>query len=295
MFEPPQRVNAGQASTPEPVSAEAMGELLFADAPHEPQGADQRAPGAQATMTIDDALGPDVTVPGPPEADQGQTRRTDLDDLIAHPDYANAQSTLRRLGQNGVVSTVAVGEASREASLAVGLGLAESLKHSGAQVLVVDMMIESATLHHLVGVAGEPGLTDVLARRVALRDAMNAPDELGGIRVLTTGATSADPVADLALLNQANMADLLEQAAGQVHAVVFLGGSIDQTVRHDDALAAVGGLIIGTDEPAGLPLGEQESQRLAQMSCPVLGLISINDALTSNGQPAQDDASHQSL
>ncbi len=276
----------------DPSGAGELGELLFDDSDSGGPALPQPKPGSHTTMSIDDALGPDLGVPSPAKKVQSQTRRSDLDELVAHPDYTNLQSTLRRLGQSGLVSAFAIGESGHESSLAVGLGLAEDLKDSGAKVLVVDMMIEAPTLHHLIGVPGEPGLTDVLAGRVHLADVVTEPSGLGGIKALTVGTTSTDPVSDLALVNRSSLSELLMQASGLVHAVVLLGGGIDDAARHDDALAAVGGMIIGTDEPAGLPLDEQLTHRLAMLSVPVLGLISINDALSSASRQA--DVDHQS-
>lgn len=294
-----------ESSEPEPVSAEpptpqtaAMLQAAATPPPvTTPQALVSQASGT--VMSIDEALGapaPETAtgtydaVPAAVQTDQTRVRRSDLADLVAHPDYSSVMSALRRLGQDGPAACVSIGEAGHEGSLAVGLGLAETLQDSGAKVLVVDMMLDTPTLHQLIGQPIGPGLTDVLSGAARLAQAAVEPPGLGGLKVLAAGTMEPDQVTNRALLNHANIANLISQAAGLAHVIVFLGGSVEEAARHDDALAQMGGLVVGTDEPAGAPLDDRLAERLDQLSTSVLGLVSINDALTTNrtsaGSPA---------
>lgn len=253
-------------------------------------GASPAVPGSEFKneTPLEPPMPPVSTVPAPDSltASKGdgpkqRLRPQDASELVVHPDYTRVLSVIRRLSQEGTATCVAVGESSREESLAVGLGLTEALQDSGARVLIIDMILDDPGLHKLVDQPVGPGLTDVLAGRADLAQTMTEAAVSEGLLVLVAGTGTDDPMATQALLTSDNISNLVDQADGLVHAIVFLGGNIADAAARDAELGSLGGLVVGTGQYAGMSVGERTGDELNQFSSSVLGIVSISEALTA--------------
>lgn len=127
--------------------------------------------------------------------------RARFDDV--YPAYATAGRLFHRL-RNEVLASLRPGDqvlvvagASRGlGSTLVAANLAAALARTGAEVVLVcahlpDSIAAAAPAARLLGVAAVPGLSDVLAGKVALDEAVQPATRTPGLRVLTTGGTAS--------------------------------------------------------------------------------------------------------
>ncbi len=130
----------------------------------------------------------------------GSTRAR-FDDV--YPPYATAGRMFNRL-RNEVLASLRPGDqvlvvagASRGvASTLVAANLAAALARAGSEVVLVcahlpDSMVTAAPASRLLGVAAVPGLSDVLAGKVALDTAIQRAPRTPNLLVLTTGGTAS--------------------------------------------------------------------------------------------------------
>lgn len=97
--------------------------------------------------------------------------------------------------------------------------LAVTLAQQGRNVVLIDADMRRGELHRLFGVAGEPGLSNVLLGYSTLAEAMHEVDIDGvRLRVIPTGAYPPTPAE---LLGSARMSSLLEDLAATHDAVII--------------------------------------------------------------------------
>jgi capsular exopolysaccharide synthesis family protein len=100
------------------------------------------------------------------------------------------------------------------------VNLALTLAQRGIRVLIVDADLRRGVVHHLLDVPRQPGLTEVLAGAIPLSAALHTVqvEEGGPLRILTTGAVPANPVATL---ESQEMARLLTHLREQFEVVIL--------------------------------------------------------------------------
>ena len=132
----------------------------------------------------------------------------------------------------------------------LAIGLAQALAESGRRTLLVDGDLGLANVDIQLGLDAERDLGDVLAGRVALREAATAYRP-GGFDVLA-GRSGSGSLAELApeKLGQVTAA-LHDLAAGYDQVILDLGAGIDGTVRRLARRAAVC-LVVINEEPTSL-------------------------------------------
>ena len=151
-----------------------------------------------------------------------------------YPPHGIAGRTFHRL-RNEVLASLAdggpatggqlivVAGASRGlAATLVAANLAAALARSGSEVVLVcaqppDSLTESLAATGMLGVAAVPGLSDVLAGKVGLDEAVQRAPRIPSLRVLTTGGTAS---AGGLLQSQALRDTLAKLRAGVEYAVV---------------------------------------------------------------------------
>ena len=212
--------------------------------------------------------------------------------LIVETDVQAMLSRLTRMGGAQRTSRwICVGETTRDASIAAGLGLAEELRSHGAQVLLVDIMVDRPFLDALFDLDGNLGLLNVLKGSASLARASQ--------RVANIDRLSAIPVGDPSLIDHPNeveellngwgMRSIIIQATATFDAVVIVGGTIDDIGGLHTLLQESDGIVVGTERPVGQPIGASKAERLLSMPVATLGLVSM-DGGQAAGAIAPDDA-----
>ncbi|BCJ44423.1 hypothetical protein GCM10010168_12370 [Actinoplanes ianthinogenes] len=90
---------------------------------------------------------------------------------------------------------VVTGTSRGSASTLVAANLAAALARTGGDVVLIgahlpDSVVDAAPLARMLGVAATPGLSDLLAGRVALSRALQRTPRIPSLRVITTGGTA---------------------------------------------------------------------------------------------------------
>jgi capsular exopolysaccharide synthesis family protein len=154
--------------------------------------------------------------------------------------------------------------------------LAFTLAQRSVKVVLVDADVRRGVLHHLFDVKREPGLTDVLAGRVQLDDALQEVrvKEGGTLHFLTSGRVPANPIA---LLESPAMGDLLARLANHFDAVILDAPPINMLTDAAVLSAKADGVIIvvraGVTQSDAL---EYAMQQLQLVRARVLGVV-LND------------------
>ena len=204
---------------------------------------------------------------------------------LSEPDFDALVSRLRRT-HKGSISCVCFGEASRDAALATGLGLAVALQANGYQVLVIDALLEAPALDGLLDIPADPGLLDVLAGSVPLKRAQHALPTMGDLRALTVGngRILAERRQTDELVNGWGMRRLLAETEPLYDATVFIGGTLADARRLDLVLRETTGMVIGTEQKAGEPARDQLADAMDALPGKQLALISLNEALAARAK-----------
>lgn len=156
--------------------------------------------------------------------------------------------------------------------------LAITMARQGTRTLLVDADLRKGLLHHLFGVAQEPGLTHVLVGRAALEEAVH-PVTLNGegepsLYVLATGAFPPNPAE---MLGSSRMHALVEQMRSRFDLVIFDAPPVNLVT---DA-AVLGTMVDGTLLVARAGTTDREALhhaagQLQHLRARVIGLI-LND------------------
>lgn len=102
-----------------------------------------------------------------------------------------------------------------EGKSTVAVNLAHVMAMSGMRVLLIDSDLRAPSVHRILGLEGEAGLTTVLIGQAELADVTQSAG-VDGLDVLTAGAIPPNPSE---LLGSAAMADLLDDVARRYEAV----------------------------------------------------------------------------
>nr|WP_298154056.1 polysaccharide biosynthesis tyrosine autokinase [uncultured Pseudoxanthomonas sp.] len=96
--------------------------------------------------------------------------------------------------------------------------LAVTIAQTGQRVLLIDADMRRGTLHDAVGVRWENGLSDVIAGRIALDDAVRRVAGAENLSFLSRGAIPSNPSE---LLMHGNFSDLLKRVSGEYDIVLI--------------------------------------------------------------------------
>ena len=200
-------------------------------------------------------------------------------------DFETLAMQLRQLSK-GPMTCVCVGEASRDASLATGLGLAVALQADDVQVLVVDAQLEAPSLDGLLDIPADPGLLDVLAGSAPLKRAQHSLAAMGYLRALTLGNSRllTDRQRTEELVNGWGMRRLLTETGPLFGATIFIAGTLADAKRLDLLVRESTGIVVGTEQPSGEHPRHLLADALASLPGRTLGLISLDEALAGRAK-----------
>jgi Mrp family chromosome partitioning ATPase len=274
----------GEALSQDDIDDPAAGWQIDAGVEHRDEQRDETAddsgfeiaPPAPDDPEMPDADALDTTPPAEPSEPPA---------LVSEADFEPLLQRLRQSREGRAVSVVCLGEAGRDASLAIGFGLTDELQSRGIRVLVVDMLLEDPAIDRLLGLSPRPGLLDILAEQATLDEAARGITGLGTMRALTVG--HQDDLADRRrtneLINGWSMQQLLNDAGTDYDATVIIGGTLDDARRLNLALQQTDGIVIGTEKIVGEPAGPGLDAHLAGLPAEVLALISVDAAFAADG------------
>jgi Mrp family chromosome partitioning ATPase len=203
-----------------------------------------------------------------------------------------ALATLRADDQVIVVAGATRGTA----STLVAANLAASLGRSGSEVVLVcahlpENLLDTAPAIRLLGVRATPGLSDVLAGKVSLDEAVQRAPRNPWLRVLTTGGTASAA----GLLQSAALRDTLDRLRGEAEFIVIEAPS---TAASADAqslasLADVAILVVELRRTAHAEVVDAAEQ-LRRVGTPLLGAVVmprlVAEAPPVTGRPAHATA-----
>jgi Mrp family chromosome partitioning ATPase len=150
-----------------------------------------------------------------------------FDDVF--PPFGAAGRMFNRLRNEALASLrtddqviVVTGASRGAASTLVAANLAAALGRSGSEVVLVcahlpESLLDTAPATRLLGVRATPGLSDVLAGKVALDEAVQQAPRNPWLRVLTTGGTASAG----GLLQSPALRDTLDALRGEAEYVVI--------------------------------------------------------------------------
>jgi capsular exopolysaccharide synthesis family protein len=176
------------------------------------------------------------------------------------------------------IQTVLVtGPNAKDGKTTVAINLAISLAQGGSSVTVVDTDLRSPSIHEVLGLSEEPGLTSVLSGEVPLSDAVLDVDmggngqRVGSLSVLPSGPPTSAP--GEALLHPATPNTIAELR--DTHQYVILDGPPVLAAADSLNLAwLVDGVVIvvGAGRSRRKDL-RATAYRLQQVDAPILGLV----------------------
>lgn len=115
---------------------------------------------------------------------------------------------LRRVRSKKPIQTVLVASAiPREGRSTVALNLAVTLGRQSQRTVLIDADLRLSELHKMLGVAEDPGLSEVLSGRIDLDRALRRVDP-PGLYFLASGARAANPVS---LVDTPKFANVLQE------------------------------------------------------------------------------------
>ncbi len=214
---------------------------------------------------------------------QERERADAIGGLVTQGDYRSLLNKLRKLGTGRPVIGVCIGERSRDASLAIGFGVADALQALGARVLLVDMILDEPILDTLVGLPLEPGLADVVHQRATLNDVVRTLEGLERLGAVTAGRAEAET---RRLLSGAPFIAALQEAATQFHAIILVAGSASDALRNGPVVGLGDGIVVGVEQPPGASPEDELIHQLSNLSAPILELISIDAAFANVAETA---------
>ncbi|WP_198683982.1 polysaccharide biosynthesis tyrosine autokinase [Brachybacterium sp. YJGR34] len=197
--------------------------------------------------------------------------------LLEHPHGAAAEA-YRELRTNlqfvelveGRRSILVTSSLMGEGKSTCTVNLAHALASSGSRVLLIDADLRSPSVHELLGIEGEVGLTTLLIGRAALAE-VTQPGSTGGLDVITSGTIPPNPSE---LLGSAAMEKLLHEAYRRYDVVLI---DVPPVLPVADAAVLsriVGGvLVVAQNERVRRAELERAMAKLQAVDAPVVGMI----------------------
>ena len=170
---------------------------------------------------------------------------------------------------------VVTGASRGSASTLVAANLAAALARTGSDVVLIgahlpDSMVDAAPLARMLGVNAVPGLSDLLAGRVALSRAMQRTPRIPSLRVITTGgaATAAG------LMQSQRLRDTLEALRRQTGYVVIEAPSTSSSADAQSLASLADAAILAVElRKARRPMLVDAAEQLRRVGTPLLGAV----------------------
>ncbi|MGP5415075.1 polysaccharide biosynthesis tyrosine autokinase [Brachybacterium paraconglomeratum] len=150
------------------------------------------------------------------------------------------------------------------------VNLAHVLAMSGARVLLVDADLRSPSVHRILGLEGDAGLTTVLIGQAQLEEVTQFAG-IDGLDVITSGAIPPNPSE---LLGSPAMEDLLEQASNHYDVVLVDAPPLLAVTDAAVLSQAVGGvLVVAQSDRVRRAEFERALAKLETVDANVVGLV----------------------
>lgn len=185
---------------------------------------------------------------------------------------------------------VVTGASRGSAATLVAANLAAALARTGSEVVLIgahlpDSVVDAAPLARMLGVSATPGLSDLLAGRVALAEAVQRTPRIPSLRVVTTGgaATAAG------LMQSQRLRDTLQTLRRQTNYVVIEAPSTSSSADAQSLASLADAAILAVElrrskRPALLDAAEQ----LSRVATPLLGAV-VLPPLSSLTRAAEEE------
>ncbi|MCW6005512.1 lipopolysaccharide biosynthesis protein [Micromonospora sp. CPCC 205371] len=228
-------------------------------------------------------------------AELGQEEEPRFDDVFQP--YAAGGRTFNRLRNEVVASlgpddkVVVVAGASRGlASTLVAANLAAALARTGSDVILVgahqpESVTDTAPLASIFGVAPTPGLSDVLAGRVGLAEAVQPAPRIPSLRVVTTGGTASAA----GLMQSQGLRDALDLLSTRPGYVVIEAPSTASSADAQSLASFADAAIIAVERRrTRRPEVTDAAEQLRRVGTPLLGAVVLPrlNLDTQKGAPA---------
>jgi Mrp family chromosome partitioning ATPase len=189
---------------------------------------------------------------------------------------------------------VVTGASRGSATTLVAGNLATALARTGSDVVLIgahlpDTMLDAAPLARMLGVNATPGLSDLLAGRVGLGDAIQQAPRVPSLRVITTGgaATAAG------LMQSQRLRDTLDTLRRQTNYIVIEAPSTSTGADAQSLASLADAAILAVElRRASRPFLLDAVEQLRRVGTPLLGAV-VLPRLTANrpeDAPANESA-----
>ncbi len=213
--------------------------------------------------------------------ERGARARSEGADTTAREAFQMLRARLRFAASGQPAQAILVAAAAPgEGATTVARGLAEAEARAGGNALLIDADLREPALSAQLGLAWEPGLSDVLLGRTAVGEVvrtveLEGGDEVGpGPRMSVVGCGTAAASAREALLESGTMAEVMRYARGYYSLVVVDSPPLVTQADGLSVLAAVDGIVaVSWLGRSRRDLAEQLRQILEISRAPRLGLI----------------------
>ncbi|MDN5686075.1 MAG: polysaccharide biosynthesis tyrosine autokinase [Brachybacterium sp.] len=197
--------------------------------------------------------------------------------LIEKP-YGAAAESYRELRTNlqfvklaeGRRSVLVTSSLAGEGKSTCSVNLAQVLARSGTRVLLVDADLRSPSVHGILGLEGDAGLTTVLIGHAVLPDVLQSGGT-DGLDVITSGAIPPNPSE---LLGSSAMEDVLREAARHYDVVIV---DVPPVLAVTDAAVlsrVVGGVVVvAQNERVRLAEFERSMAKLQAVGANIVGTV----------------------
>ncbi|AGL14578.1 Wzz/FepE/Etk N-terminal domain-containing protein [Actinoplanes sp. N902-109] len=170
---------------------------------------------------------------------------------------------------------VVTGASRGSATTLVAANLAAALARTGSDVVLVgahlpDSVMDATPLARMLGVSAMPGLSDLLAGRVALNDVVQRTPRIPSLRVITTGgaATAAG------LMQSQRLRDALDALRRQAGYVVIEAPSTSSSADAQSLASLADAAILAVElRRARRPALIDAAEQLSRVGTPLLGAV----------------------
>lgn len=181
---------------------------------------------------------------------------------------------LASLGRDDQV-VVVTGASRGSATTLVAANLATALARTGSEVVLIgahlpESMVEIAPIARIFGIAAKPGLSEVLAGRAPLADAVQQAPRVPSLRVVTTGGTAAAG----GLMQSQALSDMLGTLRRQAAYVVIEAPSTSSSADAQSLASLADAAILSVEtRRARRPEVADAAEQLRRVGTPLLGAV----------------------
>ncbi len=231
----------------------------------------------------------DRSDPPPPAVDGPARRATDpppreqngssTPNLEAEAGLDRVVGEIGRYVADGPVACLAIGQTTRDQSIAAGFALVDGLKTLNIDVLIVDALIDDPVLTEVLDLPDGPGLSEVLVDQVSLDSVIQPLEDFNRLFGITTGGSA--PLARSAF-DTSRIGELLGEAKSRFPVTVILGGVMTDAAFLVPAGGGIDGLIVATAAPPGDPADPSTVEHLRSLGPPVWTRVSTTGRTDSD-------------